>query len=217
LREAQALGGEVLLLVIDRVARAQLKAGLALLRAARGGDHRGAESARELDRRDAYAARAALHEQGFAGLQATTVEHVAPHGEKRLGQGGRLRVAQALGHGQALRHGRDAVFSVAPTGDQGAHAVAHFETRFGQRGGVTRFDHACDFEARQIGRAGRRRVMPFALQHVGPVDTARTHMDQRLARPRLGLRTFGQTQHFRLAKRGNFYDTHTKTIAILYG
>jgi hypothetical protein len=43
------------------------------------------------------------------------------------------------------------------------------------------------------------------------------HADQHLTRPRLGLRALGQTQDFGLAKGGYFYDTHTKTIAILYG
>ena len=106
--ELLRLFGEVLGLVVDGVVGAELQAGLALVVAAGRGDHRGAQRLGHLDRRDADAAGAALDQQGLARLQAAAVEHVAPHGEEGLRQRGRLDVAQALGHRQALAHRRHA-------------------------------------------------------------------------------------------------------------
>lgn len=111
---------EVLVAVVDRMVGAQLEAGSALVGTAAGGNHDGAGRLGQLDRRHADTAGAALHEQGLTRLQTAAVEHVAPDGEEGLGQRSRFDVAEALGHGQALRHRRDAVFGVAATGHQRA-------------------------------------------------------------------------------------------------
>ena len=51
--------------------------------------------------------------------------------------------------------------------------------------------------------------MPQALQHIGPIDTARTDANQQLALPRLGLGALAQAQHIGGAKGSDFYSAHT--------
>jgi hypothetical protein len=67
--------------------------------------HRGAHGLGDLDGRDAYAAGAALDQQGFTRLQVGTLKHIAPDREEGLGQRSRLDVAEALRHRQALPTG----------------------------------------------------------------------------------------------------------------
>ena len=58
-----------------------------------------------------------------------------------------------------------------------------------------RDDPARDFEAGNVGRARRRRVLALALQDVGAVDARRLDRDQHLARARDRHRPLGQVQH----------------------
>jgi hypothetical protein len=105
--------------------------------------------------------------KAFAGLQAAAVEHVAPDREEGFRQRGRLDVAQALGHRQALADRRDAQFGIAATGHQRADAVADLEAGSRHRLGVAARDGARHFQAGNVGRARRHRVVAGALQHVG--------------------------------------------------
>ena len=58
--------------------------------------------------------------------------------------------------------------------------------------GADGLDHAGDFEAQRVGRAGRRRIEPGALHQVGPVNARRGDADQDFAAPGLRPRHYGQ-------------------------
>ena len=143
----------------------------------------------QLDRGHADAAGAALDQQRLARLQAAAVEHVDPDGEEGLRQAGRLDVAQALGHRQALADRRDAQLGIAAAGDQRADAVADLEARRAPCASASPATIvAGDFEPGQVRGARRHRVEALALQHVGAVDARRGDADQHFARrPAAGL------------------------------
>src|SRR5574340_259022 len=109
-RELLDDGREILVAVVDGALGAQLLAGAALLVAAGGGEHAMPEGVRHLDRGDADAAAASLHQQRLSRRQMRAVEHVAPDGEESLGQRRGLHRIQPARHGQALAHGGGAVF-----------------------------------------------------------------------------------------------------------
>ena len=129
----------------------------ALLRRAGGRVDRGAERSPHRDGGRADAARAAVHEHGFAGLQPAPLEDVRPDGEERLGEGGRLDHGEAAWHGKAL-HGRGrAVLGVPAARDERAHRIAHAPVARRRADGHDRARH---LETRRVRSAGRRRVLP---------------------------------------------------------
>jgi hypothetical protein len=152
--------------------------------------------------------------QGLARLQAAAVEHVAPHGEEGLGQRGRLDVAQALGHRQALAHRRHAQLGITATGHQRADAVADLEAGRRHRLGIAGHDLAGHFQAGNVGRARRHRVVAGALQHVGPVHAAGLDADQHLAGTRGGLGARAQRATPRRAVGGDFDGFHGVAYAV---
>jgi hypothetical protein len=85
-RDALHLCRKVLGLVVDGVVGAELEAVIALGIAASRDNDRRAPGLGQLNRRHANAAAAALHQQGFAGLQSAPVKHIAPDREEGLGQ-----------------------------------------------------------------------------------------------------------------------------------
>src|SRR5260221_10740416 len=122
-------GDEILDLVVDSAVGAELHAGLAFFRAARRREHLVAEGFHDLDRGDADAGRAALHEEGFAGLDPGAIEDIAPDGEEGFGERGRLDRGHAFRDRQALRSGGGEVFGVAVALDGRAGHVADSPSR----------------------------------------------------------------------------------------
>src|ERR1035437_7865606 len=90
---------------------------------ARGGEHAAAERTAELDRRHAYSARAALHEQRLAAREPPTVEDVAPYGEECFGKRRRFGERESSRHRQALHRRRDAELRITAAGDERAHRI----------------------------------------------------------------------------------------------
>ena len=157
--------------VVERVLGADLAADPALLLAARGGEHAcGAQLTRQLDRRHADTAGAALHQQGFAARKAAEPDHVVPGGEEHLGQGRRFDESEIVRDRHALRRRHGTEFGVTAAGHDGADSVAG--ARPSDIGGSS-LDDAGNVEPRQIGSAGRRRVEPLALLDVGTVHARR--------------------------------------------
>ena len=147
--------------------------------------HRRAERLGEHDRRGADAGRAAVDQKRLACLQPAALEHVGPHGEKRLGHRTRLDERETVGQRQRVRLMHRAEFRVAAARHQAADAVAEPKARRT----LAQPDHrAGDLEAGNVGCARRRRIGPLALQDVGAVDAGRLDLDQHLARPRPGGR-----------------------------
>ena len=102
-RLSAKLVGEIELLIVDGPFRAQFHAAAALRVAARRGEHRRAERARQLNRRGADTARAAVNQDAFARRQPADLEDVGPDREEGLRDAGRLFHRKALRHRQALR------------------------------------------------------------------------------------------------------------------
>ena len=73
---------------------------------------------------------------------------------------------------QALLDGRGAVFGVAAAGDERADAVALGD------GARPVHDGSGDLEARQVGRAWRRRILAEPLHDVRTVDTGGRDADE---------------------------------------
>src|SRR6185312_2325400 len=65
-----------------------------------------------------------------------------------------------------------------------------------------------DLEARNVGRARRRRIHTLALHDVGTVDAGGGHFDQYLSLTRLRHRAHAGLQHIRLAGFGDFDRRH---------
>ena len=185
-------GDEILGLVVDRDVGAELAAGVAFLRRAGRHDHAGAEILGELDRGGADARRAAMHEQGLARLEAAALEHVVPDREEGFRDRGGFRRRQDGRDRQRMSFDRDAVFRIAAADHQGRHLIAGLPTRRALAAGR---DRAGDLEARNIGRALRRRVKSAALHHVRSIDARRRDLDQNFARPGYRHRALLGNQH----------------------
>jgi hypothetical protein len=72
-------------------------------------------------------------------------------------------------------------------------------------------DFARYFEAGNVRRAGRRRVLAEPLHDVGPVDASRRHADQHLTLSRLRHRTLGEAEYLWAARRGDLDDAHRRS------
>ncbi len=82
------------------------------------------EGARHLDRSDADAAGAALHEQRLVVFQRAALEHIHPDREERFRQAGGLLQRKAPGNRQTLHCGRGDILGVTAAGYQRANFVA---------------------------------------------------------------------------------------------
>ena len=139
----------------------------------------------ELDRGGADAARRALHEQPLAGAQAGLGEDRVVGGREDLGQAARVREADRVGHGHQLALVHDRELGLPAAADDAHHAVALGEAR---RAGPERLDDAGQLEAGDVGRAaGRRRVAPAQLHHVGAVEARAAYAHEHLAGAGLGV------------------------------
>ena len=79
---------------------------------------------------------------------------------------------------------------------QRADLVAHFP-HF--HVGADGRNFAGDFQPRQVGGVGRRRVLAQALLHVRAVHARGGHLDEDLVRLWYGIGAFGRNQDFRTA------------------
>jgi phage baseplate assembly protein gpV len=127
------------------------------------------------------------------------------HTVKKVSGSDAASSAQAGGNRQALLQRRGAVFGVAAALHQRAHQVAPLERAAGQ---VAVDDFARHFQARQVGRAGRHRIVAEALQHVGTVDAGGVHLDQHFAGLEHGQRPLAQLQDIGRARLGDFDGAH---------
>ena len=87
-------------------------------------EHLSAFDARELNRRRADAARAAVNEDPLAALQGPVLKEVGPHGEERLGNRRCFERAKSARDRQALRLRRDAVLRVSAARHQRTDGIA---------------------------------------------------------------------------------------------
>ena len=138
-----------------------------------------------------------MNKNPLAGGEASAFEHVGPHGEERLGDGGGVNRIQSRRDRQTLRHGCDAILSVAAAGDECAHA-----------GAVLADDRSRDFQPRYVGRAGRRWILSLTLHDVGAVHTGRFDLDEYLVWSWFGCRAFDDSKDVRPAGAGNLDCTH---------
>jgi hypothetical protein len=145
-----------------------------------------------------------MHQQRLAGFQSTALERVVPDREDSL------RHRRCFDHGEAIDRQRmafvrESIFGIATTDHQGHDLVADLPTLHVR-------SYACnlagDFEARNIGRAGRGRIIALALHDVGPVDAGGRDFHQNLAGARLGHRAHLRHQHVRPARRLDADDGH---------
>ena len=169
---------EVLRSIVDAALGAERLAGPALLVGAGRGEHLGAECPRQLNRRGADPARAAVDQETFARTQPAAVEDVRPHGEERLGNRRGLDQAQRSGNRQALHGRHGAELGIAASRGEGAHAIpcapaGHIRAHGRNRSG--------DFESRHVRDARGRGIESPALQNIRTIDTGRRDADEHIA------------------------------------
>ena len=144
-----------------------------------------ARRARELDRRGADAARAAVDEQPLARSQAGLREDRVVGGREDLGQAARVGELDGVGTAHELALVDDRELGLAAAADDPHDAIALGEAR---RARPERLDDAGELEARDVRRAaGRRGVAPVQLHHVGAVEARAAHADEHLAGPGYGV------------------------------
>ena len=204
-------GDEIGVAIVDGELRAESLAGRALFRRPGRREHARTERPRQLNRRRADAARPAMDEQRFAGLQTAALEDVGPDREERLGERRAADGGHPRGDRQTLRRGRHAELGVSAAGDERADRVADVPVGYV---GADRVDRAGDLEPGDVRRAGRRRVLPSALHHVGPIDTGRGHPDQHFARARNRPRTLDRNEHLGAPRLANFDGNHGSSTPI---
>jgi hypothetical protein len=190
-------------LIVNRDIGAELAAGIAFLRRARGGDDARPERLGELDGGGADAGRAAVDQQRLAGPQAAALEGIVPDREEGFGDRGGFDWREPARQRQGVALVRLAVFGIAAADHQRHDLIAGLPARCA---GTERDDFARDLEAGDVGCARGRRVVPLPLHHVRPVDARRLDLHQHLAvgesrqRARLGhehLRSAGRTDRDR--------------------
>ena len=202
-------GDEIGVAIVDRELGAEPLAGRALLRRPGRREHTRAERPRQLNRRRPDAARAAVDEHRLPGRQTAALEDVAPDREEGLGKRRGADEGHARRDRQTLRRGRHAELGISAAGDERADAVADVPVG---HVGADRVDRAGDLEPGNVRRAGRRRVLPAPLHHVGPIDAGRGHPDQHLARARRRPRTFDRNEHLGSAGLANLDGNHGRFI-----
>ena len=148
-------------------------------------------------------ARAALHQEDLARLEAHPLEHIGPDGREGLGQAARIDQADAGRHRQALHRRGGSKFAVAVADHQRANLVA--DLPFGNAlAGL----HDCSraFETGDVGGAGRHRIAAHPLQAIGSVDPGGGDPDQHLPSLRFRHRPGRRHQHLRPAGRFDLDD-----------
>ena len=149
---------------------------------------------RELDRCDADAAGAAMHQGDLALRQPADLKQVRPNGERRLRQRRRSDRVVARRPRQALRRRRNAIRGIPAAVGQCADLISDGQRRHLLAGSD---DLARHLQSQDRAGAGRRRIGPLPLRNIRPVHPRRLHADQHLVRPWHRHRTGGQTEHLR--------------------
>jgi hypothetical protein len=146
-----------------------------------------------------------VHEEPLTGFQRAALEHVVPDGEEGFRCGTGLHHVEAGGNRQGGGFLGEAVLGVAAAVDEGADLVAGLPAR----DAAADLGHfAGDFQARQLGMTGRRRIGADALLHIRSVDAGGRHLDEDLAVAGLGRRHAGGLQNFRPARCGDGNRSH---------
>ena len=136
-----------------------------------------------------------MHQEALAAFEAAALDHVVPDGEEGLRDRRRFHHRQSA-HRQRVAFMREAIFGVAAADYQRHHAIAGFPAL---DAGPERHDLAGDFEARNIRRAGRRRIEALPLHYIRPVDAGGRHLHQDLTVARRWNRALFRHQHLRPA------------------
>jgi uncharacterized small protein (DUF1192 family) len=182
-----------------------IERGAALLVRAGCDDQVEAEQLAEQDRHRADPARPAMDEDHVALGREGALEQVGPDGEEGFGDRRRLDHAERLRDGQALAGRGEAIFGIAPAGDERAHRLAE-ERRIDalpQRG------HGSGYlQTGNRGRAGRGRIEALALHHIRPVHARRGDPDQQLARAGVRHRPLDGHEHLGTAGLGRIDRLH---------
>ena len=130
---------------------------------------------------------------------------MTPDGKEGFRQRGGLGQAQARRNGQRIAFMHGAIFGIAAAGDEGANPIAGREAGHAFPGG---HHFAGNFQAGDIRGAGRRRIVPLALQHVGAVNAGGGDFHQKLARLRNRHRAFSDDQNLGGARLADFNRFH---------
>jgi hypothetical protein len=163
-----------------------------------------AKRPRQLDRRRPDAARPTVDQYAIACSQAGPLEEIGPYREERLGNRRSGRHVHPRGDRKALRRRHGAEFRVSSSRDQRADPVAVPPSVPMSCGN----DGSGDLEPRDVGRAGRRRVLTQPLHDVGAIHAGRFDADEHLARLRLRHRPLGRLKRFRPSGGRDFNNQH---------
>jgi hypothetical protein len=115
---------EVFCSIVDRALGAEAFAGTAFFFRSGCYQHVSAARGSKLNGRRADTARPAMKQGALARPERPSVEHVGPDRKERLRNRRRVDQIESFRNGQALRRRSDAVFSVAASGHERAHAIA---------------------------------------------------------------------------------------------
>ena len=187
---------EILLAIVDHAVGTEHAADTAAFRRAVRGKDGGAEGFGELDRRCADSARAAMNEEGLAGGETGAEEDIAPDGEEGFRQAGGIAERDAARYRQTDAQIDGAILGIATTVGQRGDALAPVPAG---DVGTDRDDFARDFEAEQVGRAGRWRIKTLTLHDVRAIHARGGDADQHFARAGAGNRAAAGREDLRTA------------------
>ena len=125
------------------------------------------------------------------------------------GQRRRIDERHPLGHRQQLPGRHPHLLGVPATGEQGAHLVADGPAVDAL---TERLDDPAHLEPRDVGLAGRWRVVALALQQVGAVDSGSRDPHEHLAGARGGRVDVGEHQRVGAAELGEGDRLHPATV-----
>ena len=112
---------------------------------------------------------------------------------------------------EAACHGRGPLLIIAGAGTGKTTTLAHRVAHLPFGNALPKGDDASgQFQSRQIGCAGRHRVVSAPLENIGTVHSGRFDADQDFACLGLRHRPFAQLQHLGLAVLGYFDRAHVR-------
>ena len=157
----------------------------AQIRIANGRGHARSRGARQLDRRRAHAAGAAVDEQPLAGTKLRLREERVVRGREDLGHSPGGDQAEPARDAHQLTLMRDAQLGLRSSADNPHHLVSGRKAfRCGpQRGHLAGELHPGNV----LRRSGRRWIQPATLHHVGAVQPGGMDAHEHLTRARLGV------------------------------
>ena len=201
---------EVLGAIVDGLRGPEFAAEARLLIAAHGDDRRRTDMACQLDRGQADAAGAAVHQHALAAREPSHPDQVCPDRKPVFRQAGGLRQAQWPRDRQCVARRGDAELRITAAGHQRAHGIACLPLR---DAAADRRHAACDLESQDRRGARRRRVATHALHDVRPIHTGVMNFDQDLTLGCYRRRCFGDAQALRGARRAVIDEIHGPIIS----